>query len=369
MADWINPTLKKIGKMSIVASAAMVVACSSSDNDAPVSGTDTDVGDGTYTFSANCFDSNDQTVVMSCLAENLLSTLSTDEIGSILYDLTQENATDHWSNLPLQGSVTRNGIALEDMDTDSQEAAELLLDAALSTQGQDNSDVLRLADQYLADNDNNRVYGQDKYAVAFLGAPSETEAWALEFSGHHYTFFASFEGTPISATPYFVAVEPVTFEADGETYNPMASHKEALVAMFESLSATELTSAQLSEAYDDVLVGPQQDGDYPENSEGLLVSTLNESQQALVAAAIDAYAGDANGTEQSANYTSDEQLDATYIAWSSYSDIETQGSYARIDGPSVWIEFTVQAGVAFTDPHYHSIWRDKELDYGGSFDF
>lgn len=370
MSAWLDPTFKTIRCISIVASAAFVVACSSSSNsDDTSSSTDTDTGDGTYTFSTTCFDSTDQAVIMACLGENLLSTLSSDDAASIVYDLTEENATDYWSNLPLEGPVTRNGISLEDMDTNAKEAAEILLDAALSTQGQENSDVLRTADQYLADNDNDRVYGEDKYAVAFLGAPSETDAWVLEFSGHHYTFFASFDGTPTSATPYFVAVEPVTFEADGVTYNPMATHKDAFVAMFQGLSATELTSAQLPEAYDDVLVGPQQDGDYPETSEGLLVSTLTDTQKALVAAVIDAYAGDANGTEQSANYTSDDELDATYIAWSSYTDIETQGSYARIDGPSVWIEFTVQAGVAFADPHYHSIWRDKELDYGGSFDF
>jgi len=358
--------------LCMAAPLVLLSACSSSsssDTDVVTDSDESDDSDGDYTYSSDCFANTDQTELMVCLANNLLSTLDTEEAESMVYELTEENATDYWSNLPLQGPVTRNGISLEDMSTDAKDAAEVLVDAALSIQGQETMDGIRAADSYLGENGNSVVYGEDKYALAFLGTPSTTEPWIAEFSGHHYTFFASFNGSPVGATPYFVAVEPVSWVEDGVTYDPMAPHKESFVAMFESLGATELTAAQLSEAYDDVLVGPQQDGDYPETSEGLAVSTLSDSQRALVAAVIDAYAGDANETGQSAAYTTDESLDETYIAWSSYSDLETQGSYARIDGPGVWIEFTVQPGVVLSDPHYHSIWRDKELDYGGNFDF
>ncbi|MEC0153204.1 DUF3500 domain-containing protein [Paenibacillus macerans] len=36
-----------------------------------------------------------------------------------------------------------------------------------------------------------------------------------------------------------------------------------------------------------------------------------------------------------------------------------------MDGPSVWIEFSMRSGIIFSDPHPHAVWRDKITDYGG----
>ena len=38
----------------------------------------------------------------------------------------------------------------------------------------------------------------------------------------------------------------------------------------------------------------------------------------------------------------------------------------RIDGPSVWIEYSTQNGIILTPKHPHSIWRDHTKDYGGT---
>jgi hypothetical protein len=138
--------------------------------------------------------------------------------------------------------------------------------------------------------------------------------------------------------------------------------------MLNGLSSTELASAKLPQAYDDLLVGPQKDGQYPSTQQGLAISALSTAQKALVKAAINSYAADANNG-QAAAYTTDAALNNTYIAWASYSDLATKGSYVRIDGPKVWIELSVQSGIVFKDNHYHSIWRDKEQDYGGNLTF
>lgn len=368
--------LKKF-KVSLLANIliiALASGCGSSDSDNSV---DTDTGDSvdtgdtgdtdtTYTF-ADCSALTVQVELMACLAENLLSTLSTTEVDTMLNDLTEDNTTETWSNLPAP-SISYNGILIDDLSSDDAvTAAEALIEAALSDDGNETMSTIRLADEYLSTFDGN-VYGEDNYAIAFLGEPSATDPWIIEFTGHHYTFFASYNAEPVSLTPNFVAVEPVSWEEDGETYSPMARHQEALVAMFDSLDSGQLVTALLVDEYDDVLVGPQEEGNYPDEQEGLLVADLSDEQKALVVAAIEAYAGDANGTGQAASYTSDEQLDETYIAYGTNPDIATQGSYARIDGPNIWIEFTVQGGVVFSDNHYHSVWRDKELDYGGNFE-
>ena len=61
----------------------------------------------------------------------------------------------------------------------------------------------------------------------------------------------------------------------------------------------------------------------------------------------------------------------TLFAWagaSSGPSPDVQNSYLRIDGPRVWIELAAQGGVVIRNQtHYHTIFRDKEKDYGGQF--
>lgn len=303
---------------------------------------------------------------ITCRTNNFLATLTSTQKSSVQNDFTQTNATNYWSNLPVSFS-SRLGIQLGDMTTAQQTAAEEVLYAALSDQGGTTMDDIRIADGYLGNYQNG--YGEDLYAVSVLGTPSTTAPWLLVFSGHHYTFVIAIDGDYVSMTPNFVAVEPVSFTYNGTAYQPMARHRTALLAMLNGLSSSEKTGAQLAQAYGDVLVGPQKDGNYPSTRDGLAVSGLTDAQKALVAAAIKVYSDDQEGGDLSAAYTTDAALNDTYIAWSSYSDLSTRGSYFRIDGPRVWIEFSVQSGVIFSANHYHTIWRDKEMDYGGNFSF
>src|SRR4051812_39341059 len=65
------------------------------------------------------------------------------------------------------------------------------------------------------------------------------------------------------------------------------------------------------------------------------------------------------------------ELDSTYVAWTgsgtsgnASSFLNANTNYARIDGPSVWIEFVCQSGVVFRNQiHYHTVWRDHVRDY------
>ena len=43
-----------------------------------------------------------------------------------------------------------------------------------------------------------------------------------------------------------------------------------------------------------------------------------------------------------------------------------KGDYIRIDGPSVWIEFSMQNGIVLSGAHPHAVWRDKQTDYAGT---
>ena len=104
---------------------------------------------------------------------------------------------------------------------------------------------------------------------------------------------------------------------------------------------------------------------------GVNVGTLSADQKVLVKTAIEAWVknvADPVSSALLAVYESDDALAETYVGYSGATDLSTTSSYARIDGPRVWIEFTVQEGTTGTlQGHYHTIWRDKASDYGADY--
>ncbi len=342
----------------------------SSSTSSSSSSSSDDTSDDSTTSATDCTDDDGEGAYVTCLAEAFYDTLSTSQQSTIQLDLTEANATNYWTNLPVTSS-NRKGIQLSALSTSQYAVAEELINAALSSQGQTTMSNLRTADEYLRDNGGGTTYGEDVYNISFLGTPSTTSAWILEFTGHHYTWFYAMNAsnTPVSLTPNFVGVEPVSYTSSGSTTEPMASEHDAMLAVLSSFSTSQLAAAKLSTSVSDLVVGPQADGDFPSTQSGIAVSALDSDQQDLVKAAIKAYAGDANGTGQYDAYVTSTALNDTYISWSNYSDLATKGSYMRIDGPRVWIEFSVQSGVIFSANHYHTVWRDKTYDYGGNFSF
>ena len=324
----------------------------------------------TSTASTTCTTQTTTATKLQCLAAAFETTLSSSELATVRVSLSSSNATSKWSNLPVT-MVAREGLSLESLSSTSKAAAEALMNAALSSQGQTQMSNMRAADGYLA-TIQATDYGANKYYIAFLGTPSTTSPWMIQFTGHHYTTHIAVNGTTnlTSHTPMFVAVEPTSWTASGVSYEPLKQHHDSLLAMLNGLSSTQLATAKLSQAYDDLVVGPQKDGKFPSTASGLQVSMLSSAQQDLVKAAIAAYASNPADTAAYDAYTSSAALASTYISWASYSDLATKGSYVRIDGPRVWIEFSVQNGILIRNKvHFHSIWRDKQYDYGANFAF
>jgi hypothetical protein len=190
----------------------------------------------------------------------------------------------------------------------------------------------------------------------------------LQFGGHHYAQNITFSnGAMVSATPLHQGVEPRSWTTSGTTYAPLNQEHDAMIAMLASLSTAQLATAKLTTTFGDVLLGPGKDGQFPATKLGLAVSTLTDAQKQLVLAAIRPWTqdvGDAFGAALLAIYTN--ELNSTYISYSGNITMATNADYARIDGPSVWIEFACQSGAVIrSDIHYHTIFRDHTRDYNG----
>lgn len=322
------------------------------------------------TSLADCDDVTTVAEKVVCLANTFIASLSTSQANEVQLDFTSSNAA-RWSNLP-GGVSIRNGLEFSELSETQLELALAVIEAASGTasnEGYDEFLQIRKADDYLGNSANG--YSSEYYIIAFLGTPSTTETWMLQFGGHHYAQNITFENGDVSGTtPSHQGVEPTSWTSSGTTYAPLSTEHQAMAAMLSGLSSSELSSAKISQTFSDVLLGPGNDGEFPSTKVGLSASGLTSSQKALIMDAMEAWVGDAAddaATELLDIYES--ELDDTYIAYSGNASLTNHADYVRIDGPSVWIEFVCQNGVIFSAIHYHTVYRDHTRDYGGNFNF
>jgi hypothetical protein len=148
--------------------------------------------------------------------------------------------------------------------------------------------------------------------------------------------------------------------------------------MLASFTTAQLTTAKTATTFSDVLLGPNQDGNFPATKIGIQVSALSSASQLLVLEAMKPWVKDADDETAAcllAIYQN--ELACTYVTYSkntsgvsgnASSFFTANTDYVRIDGPSVWIEFVCQTGVVYpAEIHYHSIWRDHLRDYGMAY--
>ncbi|WP_406475118.1 DUF3500 domain-containing protein [Streptomyces sp. NBC_01615] len=360
---------------------------------------------------------------MVSAANAFLNTLDADQQAEVLLDFSEENATA-WSNLPC-GSTCRPGIQLGSL-TDTQLAAAMkvvklatgsgegtgydqitqiikaddVLNSAQSTSTEsagpapsDDASSTASADPSATAAPSSTAtdaptgappsggtggggmggYGSGVYFLAFLGTPSVDGTWQLHFGGHHLAVNETYKkGKVAGASPFFIGVEPTTWtDDDGTTYTPLENQRNGLLALTSSLSTEQLATAKLSESFSDVLLGPGEDGQFPETKEGIKASSLSPKQKQLVLKAIHPWVANVDdATAKKLMKTYEHELNETYIAYSGGTGLDTQGDYVRIDGPGVWIEFVCQNGVVYRDQiHYHTVYRDHTRDYGSEFSF
>ena len=316
-------------------------------------------------------------VVAKALAFKALLTTAQQAVLEKTYTATLAR---RWSNLPC-GANCRNGIQLSTLTAEQLTAALEVIRAAAGTapnEGSDEFNLVRLADANLNANGGGSGYGEGIYFLAFLNTPSTSGPWMLQFGGHHYGANISYnQGHVVGTTPHFLAIEPTTFTANGNTYSPLAQERDALAAMLASLSASQLATAKLTTTFSDTTMSPGEsnggNGNFPATKVGLAVSGLSDAQKLLVLAAMKPWVQDMDDTVAAKLLSIYEsELNGTFIAFTgngvagdASSFLAANTNYARIDGPSVWIEFICQSGVVFRNQiHYHTVWRDHVRDYG-----
>lgn len=350
-------------------------ACKKDDTTSTTSGTTTSSGNSNPDpiVVSTCASATGIAKVL-CLADAFKAQLDASQLATLQTTYSTISAKK-WSNLP-QGLVNsankRIGLSFGAMSTVQVQYAKALIKEISGTttnEGWDEIQQLLNADEYLSVNGGGSTYGAANYYIAFLGTPATTGTFEIQFGGHHLACASTYkDGVLTGATPAFRGVEPfATFTLNSTTNQPLQQEQAAFTAMLNGLSSTELATAKQSATYSDLVVGPQQDGNFPATAVGIKGSALSATERALVLAAIKTYVYDIDDTDAAtilAKYTS--ELDNTYVAFSGTTGLVTRNDYVRIDGPSVWIEYSCQNGIVLSPTHPHSVWRDKTKDYGGN---
>lgn len=315
-----------------------------------------------------------------CLIDNVKATLSSSQISSMQISYTLASA-EKWSNFPDAIYGNRIGLKLSGLSTTQKTAILALLQAVSgsgSNEGYDELVQLLAADNYLGGSD----YGESNYHICILGTPSASGTFEIYFGGHHTQLSNTYiNGTLVGGTPSFRGVEPCTYgtstsfsaavnsSSTATSIIPMNQEAAALSALLTGLSSTNLAAAKQSTTFSDLVCGPQVDWSFPTTKLGVKGSSLSSSEQALLLAAINTYVNDLDATSASTFLTLyTNELSDTYVAYSGTTGLITKYDYIRIDGPHVWIEYSVGSGVVLSNPatHPHSVWRDRSYDYGGT---
>ena len=335
-------------------------------------------GGDTTTTNTDCASATGAAKVV-CLANAFLATLSTSQQASVVLTLNLTNAK-RWSNLPC-GVSCRNGLLFSTLSSTQQAAALAVIQAAAGTtsgEGSEEFNTIRAADDYLGTKQNG--YSSGNYIIAFLGTPSITGKWMLQYGGHHYASNITYDaGKVVSITPLHEGVEPHNaFTVNGTTYEgPLNTEDSVMSQMLASFSTTELASAKISGTFSDCLMVPGSTSNtFSATKQGVKVGTLSSAAQAKVLAAMQPWINDVDDSSAAAYkaiYQS--ELADTYVCYAS-NNSGTSGNpssfftsntdYVRIDGPSVWIEFVCQNGVVIQNQiHFHTVMRDHNRDYIG----
>jgi hypothetical protein len=307
------------------------------------------------------------------LANAFKSSLTADQIKVLQLGWSKADAAK-WSNFPQAFShPQRVGISFSQLNAAQIKAAKALmayvLDDKILNEGFDETEGIQAADNLLGSlPGKSGSFGSGNYYIAFLGQPSTTALWELQFGGHHLAFSNTYkDGKLIGMTPSFRGVEPMTpIEANGRHYQPMEQERTAFKNVLDVLSESELSSAKLPATFQDILLGPGKDNVFPTTKQGVKVGLLSKDKQELVMQAIRLYVKDLkSGEVDEVLATYARELSETYIAYSGNKSLEKVGDYFRIDGPDVWIEYNTQQSRDIPPTHPHSIWRDHKKDYGG----
>lgn len=296
-------------------------------------------------------------------ANAFLATLDSAAQAKVVFAGDDRAQRTRWSNLPT-GIFERRGLRLADLTPPQQSAVDALLATALSPEGYRRTHEIMEGDEVLrtTEKPGRLIFGSSEYFVAFVGAPSATDPWTLQFGGHHLALNLTVIGSRNTIAPSFVGAQPAVYTIRGERKRPLGVATDLSFELINALDESQRGRAVLGARFRDLVLGPGQDG-RAIVPEGVRADSFTPAQRQRLLDLIRQWVGVVHAEATDAKMREVEaSLAETYFMWSGPL---TPGSpaYFRIQGPAVLIEYAPQAMGGDATMHLHTIYRDPAGDY------
>lgn len=300
-------------------------------------------------------------------ANGFLATLNDAQRHKVQFEFKDETQRKRWSNLPT-GIFKREGIRSGDLTEPQRNAMWKVLQASLSANGYDKIARIVEADEILGKNDagGRLMFGKNEYYMAFLGEPSASEPWILQFGGHHLALNITFVGNLSTITPTHTGVQPAIYQLEGKTIRPLGQESDKAFALINSLTDAQRKEAILGVQMRDLVLGPGRDGQTIQ-PEGIKGAALTEPQRAMLLDLAGEWTGIQNEAAANAKMVElKKNITETWFAWAGPTE-KGSAAYFRIQGPTVIIEYAPQRLGGDATKHIHTIYRDPTNEYGAGF--
>lgn len=314
-----------------------------------------------------------QTVKVVNAAKAFLGTLSAAQRSAVSFAWTDSAQRARWSNFPT-GIFQRAGLRYGDLSAAQRTALMTLLGTVLSADGLKMVQQQMNADEVLKNTDGGGgrlIFGSAEYYVSFLGTPSTTSPWTLQFGGHHLAINATVAGPNITLAPSLTGGQPIKATQNGQTVTLIQKVPQEVrdaSALLQSLTAAQKAKAVISTNRIDLVLGPGQDGKTLQ-PEGLPGSAMTAAQKTQLLTLIKDRLNILNADDAAPKLAAiQKNLDQTYFAW--YGPTAAEGAasaYYRINGPTAVIEFSPQQMGGDASNHLHNMYREPGNDYGAAW--
>lgn len=304
-----------------------------------------------------------QTQKIVTAATAFLDMLDQGQRDKVSFEINDTAQRIRWSNLPVS-MAERRGLRMGDLKPGQRGAVTNLLATVLSRMGYEKVIGIVEADETLRQQSRagSPPFGRDEFYISFMGKPSATAPWMIQFGGHHLALNVTFAGDQGVLTPSLIAVQPAKFTLDGKTVRPMGRETDKALDLLQALTDNQRKQAILGSQMRDLVLGPGHDGETIQ-PEGVKVSLFNEAQTKLLLELVAEWSGIIHGTAAAEKLKEVKaNLAETWFAWSGPQ--EAGKGYFRIQGPTLIIEYAPQRLGGDVTMHIHSMYRDPTNDYG-----
>jgi hypothetical protein len=233
-------------------------------------------------------------------ANVFLAALSDAQRTKVVYDFKDEAQRKRWSNLPVP-FVKRGGLRFGDLTDTQRKAALAVVASALSPMGFEKAMAIVEGDEILKATDHGpggppgqggpnfngppgggrqdfhppdsnggpmrnggppgaATFGRDNYYISFLGQPSSTEPWMIQFGGHHLGLNITLVGNESTMAPSHTGAQPAIYELEGKTVRPFGRESDKAIALLSSMDEAQKKKAILGFEIQDLVLGPGRDG-------------------------------------------------------------------------------------------------------------